>query len=125
MIKSENRFRIRFPKRVAKNATSALTAAELGKGIITSTSAAATSLTLPTGTLIGRHLNAQRGDQYPFVVDNSLGANIVTLVLATGIVVPTTVVITGSNVLTVAAAQVATFKLYFKSKTEATLFRTS
>ena len=125
MIKSDNRFRIRFPKKVAKNATAVLTSEELGKGIITSTSAAATSLTLPTATLIARHLKAERGDQYEFVVDNSVGANIVTVVVGAGIVVPTTVVITGSATLAVAVGQVGVFKLYFKSKTAATLFRTS
>jgi len=125
MIRTGNRFRIRFQKKVAKNATATLTAAELGKGVITSTSAAATNLTLPTAVQVIGNLKAERGDKYDFTVDNSAGASLVTLVLSTGIVVPSTVVITGSNVLTIAAGQVGLFQLYFKSPTTATLFRKS
>lgn len=124
MIRSGNRFRIRAVKKVAKNVTATLTAAELGKGVITSTSAAAVSLTLPTATQAVNHLGASRGDQYDFVVDNSVGANIVTVVVNTGITTGT-VVITGAATLTVAAAQVGIFKLYFTSATTAKLYRTS
>lgn len=124
-IRTGNRFRIRFQERVNKPATATLTAKELGKGIIVTTSAAATTLTLPTATLIGRHLKASRGDKYEFTIDNSGGANIVTLALSTGIIVPATVTITGSNTLTTAVGLVSLWTLYFKSATTATLFRTS
>ena len=125
MIRTGNRFRIRFQKKVAKNVTATLTAAELGKGIITSTSVAPVTLTLPTGTSIGGSLKAAQGDKYDFTVDNSVGASVVTLAVNTGIVVPTTIVITGSATLAVAAGQVGLFKLYFKTATTAILFRAS
>lgn len=125
MIRSGNRFRIRPVKKVAIDATATLTASQLGKGVITTTSAAATSLTLPVAVDIVNHLKAQRGDQYEFVVDNSVGANIVTVVINTGITLLGTVVITGSSTLTVAVASVGIFKLYFTSATTAKLIRTS
>lgn len=124
MIRTGNRFRIRAVKKVAKNSTATLTASELGKGIITSTSAAATSLTLPLATKVISHLKAKRGDQYDFVVDNSAGANTVTMVVNTGIAAGPAV-ITGGATLTIANGSVGFFKLYFKSGTEAILYRTS
>ena len=109
----------------AINATATATAAQIHSGVITSTSAVATGITLPTATLLGTELKATQGESFQFVVDNSAGANIVTIIVGSGIVVPTTIVITGSATLTVAAGQVGIFKLYFKSATTATLFRIS
>lgn len=123
-MRTGNRFHIRTVKKVAKNATATLTAQELGKGVITSTSAAATSLTLPTAVKVIGHLKAKRGDNYPFIVDNSAGASIVTLVVATGIVAAPAV-ITGGATLTVAVGSVGFFKIYFTSPTAALLYRTS
>lgn len=110
---------------VPANVTQTLTASPLSNGLITSTSAAATNLTLPTATLLAAQLGAGIGTTFDFIIDNSIGASIVTLALGTGIILPPTVVITGSNILTIAATSVGIFKLYFTSTTTAIIFRTS
>ena len=71
-----------FHTPVAINATATATAAELASGYISSTSAAATSITLPTGTLLGAALGARRGTVFSFYIDNTAGANTVTIVVA-------------------------------------------
>lgn len=63
----------------AINASATATAAEVKTGLITSTSAAAVTITLPTGTLLGAALGATQGTIFDLVVDNSAGANTVTL----------------------------------------------
>ena len=107
------------------NTTTVLAAAAVGTGLITSTSVAVVSLTLPTATALATELGAAKGSTFEFVVDNSAGASVVTVVVGAGITVPGTVVITGSATLTVAAAEVGVFKLVFTSGTAAKLFRTS
>lgn len=106
----------------AQNATGTITAANLLKKYITSTSAAAVTLTLPTATLLGAALGAARGTEFDFTVDNSAGANIVTVAVGAGIVAGTAV-ITGSDTLTVAAGAIGKFKIIFKTATTAVLFR--
>jgi hypothetical protein len=69
--------------RAAINATATATAAQVATGYITSTSAAATTITLPTGTLLGAYLNAQQGDVFDLYVDNTAGASTVTMAVAT------------------------------------------
>jgi len=71
------------PSTAAINATATATAAEVATGYITSTSAAATTITLPTGTLLGAAISATRGTTLDLYVDNTLGANTVTLAVAT------------------------------------------
>lgn len=65
------------------NATATLTAAQVATGYITSTSAAATTLTLPTGTLLGAAIGAVQGTVLDLYIDNTAGANTVTLAVAT------------------------------------------
>ncbi len=67
----------------AINATATATAAQVASGYITSTSAAATTITLPTGTLLGAQLNAKQGDIFDLYIDNTAGANTVTIAVAT------------------------------------------
>jgi len=67
----------------AINATGTATAAQVADGYITSTSAAATTITLPTGTLLGQALGATRGTSLDLWVDNTAGANTVTIAVAT------------------------------------------
>tara|TARA_R110000868_G_scaffold16330_5_gene73523 strand:+ start:5552 stop:6094 length:543 start_codon:yes stop_codon:yes gene_type:complete len=67
----------------AANATAVLTAAQVKTGYITSTSAAATNLTLPTGTLLGAALGASQGFVFDLVIDNTGGASAVALVAST------------------------------------------
>lgn len=69
--------------RAAVNATATLTATQVGNGYITSTSAAATTLTLPTGTLLGAYLGAEQGTTFDLFIDNTAGANTVTIAVAT------------------------------------------
>lgn len=67
----------------AINATATATAGEVASGYITSTSAAATTITLPTGTLLGAALNAVQGTVMDLFIDNTAGANTVTMAVAT------------------------------------------
>ncbi len=67
----------------AINATATATAAEVATGYITSTSAAPTTITLPTGTLLGAALGAVKGTVFDLIVDNTAGANTVTMAVAT------------------------------------------
>ena len=66
----------------AINATATATAAQVATGYITSTSAAATAITLPTGTLLGAALGAAQGTVFDLYIDNTAGANAVTIVVA-------------------------------------------
>lgn len=67
----------------AINSTGTATAAQIATGYITSTSGAATTITLPTGTLLGAALGATQGTIFTFYVDNTAGANTVTIAVAT------------------------------------------
>ena len=107
----------------AVNVTGSVTAAELAGGHITSTSAAAVNVTLPLATDIATQIGAVAGTRFQFIVDNSAGANTVTIVVNTGITV-TTPAITGGATLTVSTANaVAVFELIFTSATAAKLVR--
>ena len=67
----------------AINATATATAQQVATGYITSTSAAAVTLTLPTGTLLGAALGATQGTVFDLYIDNTAGANTVTVAVAT------------------------------------------
>jgi hypothetical protein len=71
------------PTTAAINATATATAAQVATGYITSTSALATTITLPTGTDLGTALGATRGTTLDLYVDNTAGANTVTIAVAT------------------------------------------
>ena len=71
------------PVTAAINATATATAAQVVTGYITSTSAAATTITLPTGTSLGAALGATRGTVLELYIDNTAGANTVTVAVAT------------------------------------------
>jgi hypothetical protein len=71
------------PTTAAINATATATAAQVITGYITSTSAAATTITLPTGTDLGTALGATRGTTLDLYVDNTAGASTVTIAVAT------------------------------------------
>lgn len=109
------------PSLSAINSTATVTAAQLIKGVITSTSAATVTLTLPTATLLAAALPAAQGTIFDFVIDNSAGANIVTLAAGSGMTV--LAIITGSNTLTTAAGSCSIWRLYFSSTTAARLVR--
>ena len=71
------------PSTAAINATATATAAEVATGYITSTSVGTVTITLPTGTLLGAALGATRGTTLDLYVDNTAGANTVTIAVAT------------------------------------------
>ena len=67
---------------VAIDATATATAAQVASGYITSTSVAATTITLPTGTLLGEALNASQGTITELYIDNTAGGSLITLAVA-------------------------------------------
>ena len=67
----------------AIDATATATAAQVATGYIISTSASATTITLPTGTLLGAALGAVRGTTLDLYIDNTAGASTVTIAVAT------------------------------------------
>lgn len=68
---------------VALNATGALTAAAMLSGIVTSTTAAAVTGTMPTGTVLDAAANFQVGDSFDWSVI-ATGANAFTIAAAAG-----------------------------------------
>ncbi len=108
---------------VAVNTTATVSAAEVAFGLFTSTSAAAVGLTLPSATAIAAQIGAVQGTTFDFLVDNSAGANTVTVIVGSGIAVATPA-ITGGATLTVSTANVVgQFRLLFTSGTAAVLSR--
>lgn len=67
----------------AVNATATATAAQVATGYITSTSALATTITLPTGTALGSLIGAVRGTTLDLFIDNTAGADVVTVAVNT------------------------------------------
>lgn len=106
----------------AIDVTDTATVIEIQNGLITSTSAAAVALTLPTATDLATALSAVQGTSVDFMVDNSAGANTVTVTVNTGITAVTAVV-TGGDTLTVASGAVGTFRIFFTSATVAKIAR--
>ena len=113
----------------AINATGTATAAQVADGYITSTSAAATTITLPTGTALGNLLGASRGTVLDLFIDNTAGASTVTVAVNTNAVLSSAAVDTAGSFgdLTIAsgATGVARFTLMFSSATAYTFTRTA
>jgi hypothetical protein len=113
----------------AINATATATAAQVATGYITSTSAAATTITLPTGTLLGAALGAAQGTVFDLYIDNTAGANIVTVAVATNGILSSAAADTPGSFgdLTIAsgATGIARFTLMFSSATAYTFSRTA
>lgn len=115
---------VEHTNKAAVNSTATISAAELAKGYVTSTSAAATTITLPTATQLATQLGATQGTIFTFYVDNTAGANTVTVGVGSGIV--TQSVLTGGETLTIAASAtegIGTFQIAFSSATAAVLSR--
>jgi hypothetical protein len=117
------------PVTSAVNASATATAAEVATGYITSTSAAATTITLPTGTLLGAALGAVQGTVFDLYIDNTAGASAVTIAVAVNGVLSTAAVDTAASFgdLTVAfgATGLARFTLMFSSATAYAFTRTA
>jgi hypothetical protein len=117
------------PTKAAINATATATAAQVITGYITSTSAAATTITLPTGTLLGEALGATQGTVMDLYIDNTAGANTVTIAVATNGILSTAAADTAGSFgdLTVAsgATGLARFTIMFSSATAYVFTRTA
>jgi hypothetical protein len=113
----------------AINATATATAAQVATGYITSTSAAATSITFPTGTLLGAELQATAGTVLDLVVDNTGGASTVTMVVGTNAIVSdagtTTAASFGDLTIASGVTGMARYTLLFSSATAYTITRTA
>ena len=105
----------------AINATATATSEEVATGYITSTSAAATTITLPTGTLLGARLGAVRGTVFDLYIDNTAGASTVTIAVAVNGILSTGAADTAGSFgdLTVASGVtgIAQYRLMFASAT--------
>lgn len=113
----------------AINATATATPAQVATGYITSTSAAATTITLPTGTLLGAQLGATQGSIFELYVDNTAGANTVTMAVATNGIksdaANTTAASFGQLTVAAGATGVGRFTLMFSSATAYVFTRTA
>jgi hypothetical protein len=113
----------------AINATGTATAAQVADGYITSTSAALTTITLPTGTALGTALGATRGTVLDLYVDNTAGASVVTIAVNTNAVLSGAAVDTaasfGDLTIPAGATGLARFTLMFSSPTAYTFTRTA
>ncbi len=113
----------------AINATATATAAEVATGYITSTSGAATTITLPTGTLLGAALGAVAGTVHELYIDNTAGSNTVTIAVAVNGILSTGAADTVGSFgdLTVASGVtgLARYTLMFSSATAYVFTRTA
>ena len=128
-VVSQNGFLDGTRTATAINATAVATAAEAATGYITSTSAAGTSITFPTGTLLGAKLNAAAGTVFDLTVDNTGGASVVTMVVGVNAIVSDAGTTTAGSFgdLTIAAGVtgMARYTLLFSSTTAYTITRTA
>ena len=113
----------------AVNATGTATAAQVADGYITSTSPALTTITLPTGTALGAAIGASRGTVLDLYVDNTAGANVVTMAVNTNAVLSSAAADTpgsfGDLTIAAGATGIARFTLMFSSATAYTFTRTA
>ena len=128
-VVSQNGFITDHVSTQAINATATATAAQVAAGYITSTSAAATTITLPTGTALGAVLGATQGTSLDLFIDNTAGANTVTVAVNTNAVLSSAAADTAGSFgdLTIAsgATGIGRFTLMFSSATAYTFTRTA
>lgn len=106
---------------VAINATNTMADGDMKLGYITSTSAAATAITTRTATQLATELGATAGATYEFVVNNVSGASTVTITPGAGLTAASA--ITGGTDMTIAATEIAAFRIVFVSTTVAQISR--
>jgi hypothetical protein len=113
----------------AINASATATPAQVASGYITSTSAAGTTITLPTGTDLGTAIGATKGTVLDLYIDNTAGASTVTIAVNTNAILSTAAVDTAGSFgdLTVAAGAtgLARYTLMFSSATAYAFTRTA
>ena len=128
-VVSQNGFIVDHVSAQAINATGTATAAQVASGYITSTSAAATTITLPTGTALGAAVNATQGTVLDLFIDNTAGANTVTIAVNTNAILSTAAADTAGSFgdLTVAAGAtgLARYTIMFSSATAYVFTRTA
>ena len=108
-----NGMSIQNPTAIAINATATMTAAQMFSGYITSTSASATVLTTPTATALATLIEATKGTNFTFYIDNIAGANNVTLSLDASITASV-----GTNLITI-VGEISKYNILFLSGTSA------
>jgi len=117
------------PTTAAINATATATAAEVATGYITSTSVGTVTITLPTGTLLGAALSAAKGTIFDLYVDNTAGASVVTVAVATNGILSTGAADTpgsfGDLTIAAGATGLARFTIMFSSATAYVFTRTA
>jgi hypothetical protein len=113
----------------AINATGDASAAQVADGYITSTSAASTTITMPTGTALGNLLGASRGTVLDLFVDNTAGASTVTMAVNTNAILSSAAADTAGSFgdLTIAAGAtgLARYTIMFSSATAYVFTRTA
>ena len=113
----------------AVNATGTASAAQVADGYITSTSALATTITMPTGTALGAALNASQGTVLDLFIDNTAGANTVTVAVNTNAILSSAAADTAGSFgdLTIAAGAtgLARYTIMFSSATAYVFTRTA
>jgi hypothetical protein len=113
----------------AIDATADATAAQVADGYITSTSASATTITMPTGTALGAALGASRGTVLDLYIDNTAGASTVTMAVNTNAILSTAAADTAGSFgdLTIAAGAtgLARYTIMFSSATAYVFTRTA
>jgi hypothetical protein len=113
----------------AINSTATATAAQVASGYITSTSASATTITLPTGTDLGNAIGATQGTVLDLYIDNTAGSNAVTIAVNTNAILSTAAADSSGSFgdLTVAAGAtgLARYTLMFSSATAYVFTRTA
>lgn len=119
-----------YPTKAAINSTGTATAAQVATGYITSTSGAATTITLPTGTLLGAAIGATQGTTFDLYIDNTAGANTVTVAVAVNGVLSDGAVTSGAVAfgdLTIASGVtgIGRFTIMFSSPTAYAFSRTA
>lgn len=119
-----------FKAPATANATATLTATQVAAGYITSTSASATTLTMPTGTLLGAALGASQGTVFELYIDNTAGANTVTIAVAVNGILSAAAVAgstAGAGLLTIPSGVtgIAEFTIVFSSATAYVFTRTA
>lgn len=129
LLQSTNTPLVNHSTTAAINSTATATAAQVATGYITSTSAAAVSITMPTGTLLGAALGAVAGTVFDLFIDNTAGANVVTLVAGTNAIVSdaatTTAASFGDVTVGSGVTGLARFTLMFSSATAYVYTRTA
>ncbi len=106
----------------AINSSAVATPSQIEGGLITSTSLALTTITLPTAADLGDKIGAEEGAAIDFIINNRAGTSTITLAVNTGISVIDPI-ITGSNTMTVAVGDLGQFRIIYDTATTARVAR--